>query len=204
VATGAFHTVAVTNDGRAYVWGWNTMGQLGLGSLFATPQIREPEPARFFLDSWPSRAVAEVACGYDYTVVRTVNGELYSFGSNNKGQLGLGDRMSRDVPVQVTVLNPRGAQARKHTALKLRMIFLWFFIIIQCPLQAVCVFGRLTLCFVGPFRQDRYRPRAHCRHNSCRNSYGLGQQPMGPARALCHSPAIRWPTRDMLSGRQPG
>ena len=111
MATGAFHTVAVTDDGRAYVWGWNTVGQLGLGQLFSVPEVPEPEPARFFLEGGASRKVVEVACGYDFTIVRTVAGSLFAFGNNEKGQLGLGDQISRDVPVAVSVLDPHGAQA---------------------------------------------------------------------------------------------
>ncbi len=112
VSTGAFHSVAVTRDGRAYVWGWNTVGQLGLGPLFAEPVLTSPEPARFFLEGGPEMAVEEVACGYDYTIVRTTGGRLYGFGSNSEGQLGLGDRDNRDVPVAISLLDPRGAQAR--------------------------------------------------------------------------------------------
>ncbi len=112
VSAGAYHSVAVTNDGRAYVWGWNTVGQLGLGPLFPEPVLTSPEPARFFLEGGPAMAVTEVACGYDYTIVRTAAGRLYGFGSNSEGQLGLGDRQNRDVPVAISLLDPRGAQAR--------------------------------------------------------------------------------------------
>ena len=34
--------------------------------------------------------VLQVACGADMTVVATVTGELYSWGRNNEGQLGIG------------------------------------------------------------------------------------------------------------------
>ncbi len=110
ISTGAYHSAAITVDGRAYVWGWNTMGQLGLGPLFPEPVITSPEPARYFLEGGPNMAVSEIACGYDFTIVRTSGGRLYGFGSNAEGQLGLGDRFHRDVPVAISLLDPRGAQ----------------------------------------------------------------------------------------------
>ncbi len=125
LSTGAYHSVAVTKDGRAYVWGWNTVGQLGLGPLFAEPVITSPEPARFFLEGGPAMSVTEVACGYDYTIVRTAGGRLYGFGSNLEGQLGLGDRHNRDIPVAISLLDPRGAQAIEESFILFRnLVFL--------------------------------------------------------------------------------
>jgi len=33
VHTGAFDTIALTNDGTAFGWGYNEWGELGLGTL---------------------------------------------------------------------------------------------------------------------------------------------------------------------------
>ncbi|XP_073976386.1 MYC binding protein highwire isoform X3 [Rhodnius prolixus] len=45
--------------------------------------------------------VVQVACGLHHTVVLVQSGEVYTFGSNSYGQLGVGDVMVRGGPVQV-------------------------------------------------------------------------------------------------------
>ncbi|XP_046683725.1 E3 ubiquitin-protein ligase MYCBP2 isoform X4 [Homalodisca vitripennis] len=45
--------------------------------------------------------VVQIACGLHHTLLLTQNGEVYSFGSNSYGQLGVGDIMIRGGPVLV-------------------------------------------------------------------------------------------------------
>ena len=48
--------------------------------------------------------VLEIACGMDYSIVRTSYG-LYSWGDNSCGQLGLGDRNRRQLPTVIDSLS---------------------------------------------------------------------------------------------------
>jgi len=48
--------------------------------------------------------VVDVAAGYCFYLVVTEDGSLYSFGFNDKGQLGLGTRFSQDKPQLITTL----------------------------------------------------------------------------------------------------
>eukprot|EP01103_Thecamoeba_quadrilineata_P018925 TRINITY_DN7469_c0_g1_i1.p1 TRINITY_DN7469_c0_g1~~TRINITY_DN7469_c0_g1_i1.p1 ORF type:complete len:796 (+),score=82.08 TRINITY_DN7469_c0_g1_i1:63-2390(+) len=48
-----------------------------------------------------NKNVVEVAAGYGFTICCTVSGALYSWGFNDKGQLGLGHRYSQGHPQQV-------------------------------------------------------------------------------------------------------
>jgi hypothetical protein len=181
VFTGAYHSVALTRDGRAYVWGWNTMGQLGLGPLFAEPVLTSPEPARFFLAGGPALAVTEVACGYDYTIVRTASGRLYGFGSNSEGQLGLGDRNNRDVPVAISLLDPRGAQAMSNIGL-----------VVQD--QEILTLRTADFVQTGCGWKGAHR----CGY-SIWNYNGLGQQQVGAIRTLRCGAQISRATRGLLS-----
>uniref|UniRef100_A0A1B6EGK8 PHR domain-containing protein n=1 Tax=Clastoptera arizonana TaxID=38151 RepID=A0A1B6EGK8_9HEMI len=61
-------------------------------------------PARVHLPS--NSPVQQIACGLHHTVVMTQNGEVYTFGSNSYGQLGVGDIMIRGGPVQVKLSGP--------------------------------------------------------------------------------------------------
>jgi alpha-tubulin suppressor-like RCC1 family protein len=49
----------------------------------------------------PFDGVASVSAGAYHTVAIKTNGTLWAWGWNDNGQLGLGDRVRRDVPVQV-------------------------------------------------------------------------------------------------------
>ena len=48
--------------------------------------------------------VAEISCGDCHTVFRLQNGQVFSLGRNDHGELGLGDFVDRTIPEQVTAL----------------------------------------------------------------------------------------------------
>lgn len=49
--------------------------------------------------------VVQIACGLHHTVVLTQGGEVFTFGSNIYGQLGIGDVLLRGGPVSVRIPN---------------------------------------------------------------------------------------------------
>lgn len=89
VVTSGLHTLAVTTAGELYAWGSNSHGQCGLpasdnadapANVILTPQLVElPTASR----------VKHIACGWRHTVIVTSSDELYVFGDNSSGQLGL-------------------------------------------------------------------------------------------------------------------
>ncbi|GLD91610.1 hypothetical protein PINS_up000143 [Pythium insidiosum] len=97
VACGAFHTAAVTESGKVFIWGKEDYGMLGVGQ---TSDIQTPKRIEFF-DSKPA---LRVSCGGWHTVVVTREGECYSFGRGEYGRLGLGDTRSRYRPHLVEAL----------------------------------------------------------------------------------------------------
>jgi alpha-tubulin suppressor-like RCC1 family protein len=77
-----------------YCWGRNTDGELGLGPG-AGIQVRQP--ARVGSDgNW-----AHVSAGQGSTCAIKADHTLWCWGMNDAGQLGLGDRTSRDQPARV-------------------------------------------------------------------------------------------------------
>lgn len=50
-----------------------------------------------------SSPVIQIACGLHHTVILTQNGEVFSCGSNQHGQLGTGDLLNRTGPIQVKI-----------------------------------------------------------------------------------------------------
>eukprot|EP01127_Copromyxa_protea_P021349 TRINITY_DN7311_c0_g1_i2.p1 TRINITY_DN7311_c0_g1~~TRINITY_DN7311_c0_g1_i2.p1 ORF type:complete len:453 (-),score=54.40 TRINITY_DN7311_c0_g1_i2:125-1483(-) len=77
VACGWRHTLAFTESGLLYAWGWNDCGQLGDGTLVdrASPVLISG------LD------VVSAFCGGKHSMVLTRKGQLYAWGKNEDGQL---------------------------------------------------------------------------------------------------------------------
>ena len=48
--------------------------------------------------------VAAISCGLHHTLLLTTTGQVYAFGSNTHGQLGVGDLVPRGAPAQVSFL----------------------------------------------------------------------------------------------------
>ncbi|KAG2937663.1 hypothetical protein PC115_g4078 [Phytophthora cactorum] len=88
------HSAVVSSNGELLVFGMNDCGQLGLDHTQHqhTPQV---------VDALSSQIVTKVACGLYHTVAVTSGGEVYSFGKNDYGQLGLGHARNMKVPTLV-------------------------------------------------------------------------------------------------------
>jgi alpha-tubulin suppressor-like RCC1 family protein len=98
VAADESHSLAVTSTGAVYGWGLNSYGMLG-----QDPDIAA-EPAPILITPAPS-AVA-VAAGYHDSFVLTASGEVYGFGDNQEGSLGIGTRTGPTfTPTQLTFPN---------------------------------------------------------------------------------------------------
>jgi alpha-tubulin suppressor-like RCC1 family protein len=85
---------ATKSDGTLWSWGLNTSGQLGLGN---TTNYSSPKQIGA-LTTWGSSIVA---VGYGHVLANKSNNTLWAWGSNNFGQLGLGNTTSYSSPVQV-------------------------------------------------------------------------------------------------------
>lgn len=100
VAIGGAHTLAITEDGALYAWG-NGITALGLGTL--TTNVLTAQ--RVNLGAELATKVSTDA--NRSTLVLTASGQVYGFGSNDFGQLGLGDaalRIDQAMPQRITGL----------------------------------------------------------------------------------------------------
>jgi alpha-tubulin suppressor-like RCC1 family protein len=93
------HSLAVGSDGRAYSWGYNSVGQLGDGTnanrLFPVAVNTSSSSALNGV------TVIQVAVGYAHSLAVGSNGRAYSWGNNAAGQLGDGTLISRLLPIAV-------------------------------------------------------------------------------------------------------
>lgn len=90
VRSGDKHSIMFTKDGEVYAWGRNASGQLGVEDFV----IRNKPTRVMFFSGVEGRKVSLIACGAAFTIVATEQKEVYSFGHNESGQLGLGDKVS--------------------------------------------------------------------------------------------------------------
>ena len=102
LSAGYHHTLAATDSGAVYAWGWNHYGQGGSGCLFTADGCLgsfEPRPVHVPTSFRPADAVA---AGGFHNLVLLRDGGVLSWGMNSSGQLGLGHRnaqvVSFDVP----------------------------------------------------------------------------------------------------------
>ena len=81
------HSLAIANTGELFAWGHNNHGQLGLGGPIPGQNQNTPQlvPRPLGVDGW-----SRVYTGQGHTVAICTNGNLFSWGQNNYGQLGLG------------------------------------------------------------------------------------------------------------------
>ena len=97
VACGDDHTAALKQDGSLWTWGDNNYGQLGRGTA---DKAAHPLPLRVGTGSDWSR----ILCGDDFTTALRPGAELWGWGDNTSGDLGLGDVVSRLSPGLLFVL----------------------------------------------------------------------------------------------------
>ncbi|XP_034033558.1 RCC1 and BTB domain-containing protein 1-like [Thalassophryne amazonica] len=98
VACGSHHSVALTVDGEVFAWGYNNCGQIGSGST-----ANQPCP-RHVSCSLQGKTVTSITCGQSSSVALVDNGEVYGWGYNGNGQLGVGNNGNQLTPCRVTEL----------------------------------------------------------------------------------------------------
>ncbi|XP_005360943.2 probable E3 ubiquitin-protein ligase HERC6 [Microtus ochrogaster] len=99
VSCGKEHSIAVCHKGRVFAWGAGLQGQLGIEvckeiNLMPT-KIKFPDGIK----------IIQVSCGHYHTLALSEDGQVFSWGSNSHGQLGLRKNCSsQDRPQRVMSL----------------------------------------------------------------------------------------------------
>ncbi|MEM1270061.1 MAG: T9SS type A sorting domain-containing protein [Bacteroidota bacterium] len=88
VATGTFHTCALTSTGGVRCWGAGTFGRLGYGNTDAIGDDEAPSTAG---DVSIGPTAIQISAGGNHTCVRTSAGAVRCWGENLTGQLGYGN-----------------------------------------------------------------------------------------------------------------
>lgn len=95
IAGGEFHALGISETNELFSWGRNTTGQLGLGYNSSS---KNTSPIKIEGNTW-----TDIACGNMFSGAINSSGELYTWGLNNYGQLGIGNTSSRNQPTKVNI-----------------------------------------------------------------------------------------------------
>lgn len=99
ISCGAFHSLALTKNGRVFSWGFNFWGQLGNKDNY-----NQLIPTK--VNGLDSEIVIAIGCGHHSSVALTKNGYVYCWGHNGFGQLGIGtDDRFKNIPMKVRVVS---------------------------------------------------------------------------------------------------
>ena len=96
ISAGANHSLALTSDGFIYAWGDNSQGQIGDG--VSSPDRIAPVRVEDL------REVEKITAGLGHSLALTSDGQVYAWGYNYFGELGLGNNQDQNRPQEVKSL----------------------------------------------------------------------------------------------------
>ncbi|XP_058056076.1 uncharacterized protein LOC131207478 [Anopheles bellator] len=100
IVAGFEHTLLLTSNGDVYSWGGGLRGQLGNG------EIAPSEVAPKLVEALAGVKMVDIAAGGWHSAAVSSFGDLYTWGWNNQGQLGLTDSRYHDRVVSQPQLVP--------------------------------------------------------------------------------------------------
>lgn len=100
IQAGGAHSLALTESGHVYAWGGGQFGPLGDGGA---AQRNEPVRVRAPQESGPGflEGITSVTAGAGYSMARSTDGHVYTWGSGQNGRLGTGDTQDRTLPTRI-------------------------------------------------------------------------------------------------------
>lgn len=104
------HVCVVATDmdganGKAYCWGDNVYGQLGINTSGGSAQSRKPVAVRTNVgDALYNKTVTDIAVGLNHSCA-LANGDVFCWGVNSSGQIGDNTTTQRNLPRAVSKLS---------------------------------------------------------------------------------------------------
>ncbi|WP_259465344.1 InlB B-repeat-containing protein [Bifidobacterium sp. wkB344] len=103
VSAGALHSLALGSDGNVYAWGDNGNGKLGNGTTtnrYTPVRVKTPD-SKTYPDLPKDFTYLQVSAGSTHSLALGSDGNVYTWGYNQYGQLGDGTTSIRSAPVRV-------------------------------------------------------------------------------------------------------
>jgi hypothetical protein len=96
ISCGYWHSLALTESGRVFGWGWNRYGQLGVDVGYSS------EPIIIELNDLK---IQKISCGLFYSLLLSCDGDIYAFGLNYCGEVGNGTQKEQRFPIKLELNN---------------------------------------------------------------------------------------------------
>jgi tRNA A-37 threonylcarbamoyl transferase component Bud32 len=93
ISCGYNHSMALSENGCVYSWGYNKYGQLGIGNRKNSNTPKQIEMKDIIID--------KILCGKNHSLLLTNNGVIYAFGHNFYGQIGNGMKGYIETPIKL-------------------------------------------------------------------------------------------------------
>ncbi|MEI6091624.1 MAG: T9SS type A sorting domain-containing protein [bacterium] len=97
VSAGSTHVLAIKSDSSLWAWGGNHRGDLGDSTLVIGQNY--PSPIRVEPKTWQDLIL--ISSGVEYSAAIRKGGTLYTWGGNEKGQIGDGTNIYKNYPVKI-------------------------------------------------------------------------------------------------------
>jgi alpha-tubulin suppressor-like RCC1 family protein len=134
IAGGGGHSLALTSTGQVLAWGYNNLGQLGIGDFSTSGCFCIPSPVQVSLPA--GTTVTAIAAGNMHSLALTSTGQVLAWGFNAFGQLGNGTTTTTgcqciSTPVQAsmpsgtTVTAIAGGRYHSLAAISWGQVFAW-------------------------------------------------------------------------------
>jgi len=96
LASGSTHILALADNGFVFGYGVNGHGQLGTESPKLFSQVQD-------ITSLRGKKITQISTGFQHSLALTSTGQVFSFGRNERGQLGIGHTKLQPTPTQVNI-----------------------------------------------------------------------------------------------------
>ncbi|DAA28802.1 TPA: hect domain and RLD 5 [Bos taurus] len=115
ITCGDYHSLALSKGGELFAWGQNLDGQLGVGRIFASTSTPE------IVENLSGVPLVQISAGEAHSMALSMSGNVYSWGRNDCGQLGLGHTYNKESPSCIEALDDQKVEFLAcggcHTAL---------------------------------------------------------------------------------------
>lgn len=95
ISAGSWNALAIDTDGNTWTWGYNGYGQLGDGS---TSDKYKPQTVQNPTNTSQSLKATQISAGVNHSLVVSQDGNLWAWGLNSNGQLGIGNTVNQTKP----------------------------------------------------------------------------------------------------------
>lgn len=100
IKTELTYNLVLSSDAKVYSWGKNNYGQLGLSD---TNDRNSPTEIKFLRD----KNINHIASSECHVLALSSNGQVYAWGFNQHGNLGLNDAKNRSSPTEIEALTTK-------------------------------------------------------------------------------------------------